>query len=526
MPTCPHCRVVYSAETLMCPADGTSLRASDPDLATDALGDTLESPSRKPESPSGPDALIGVTLAERYRITRRIGEGGMGVVYAADHVVIGKVFAVKVLREKYAERPELAARLRNEAQLASSIQHAHIIDVIDFGAIPDGRTFVVMEFLEGEPLSARVHSGPLPEPKVIDLALQIASALGAAHAKGIVHRDVKPENLFIIQRSGADFVKVVDFGISRALKLDESGNPVALRLTQTGMVLGTPLYMSPEQARGDDDLDERVDVYALGVILYECLTGDVPFRGANYLGIIAQVIANPPVPPRELRPELRISIAIERVVLKALAKKREDRYQSMAEMAADLERVRDGKPALAPALVSRSPSSGAMRVAAIVGSVLLAGTAIGAVGWTAARRARGVAGPTPSPPAPAIIAPVRAVPPPPAPPSPTVVLKFNITPAGAEIFDGANKLGVAPTSIDFARSTEKRQLRFHLDGYDDKTYPVAPQIDGEQINVTLEPSKKPHVHHHASAQRDDKVAPVEGSGRIHETTPDPYGKQH
>ncbi|HWE28015.1 MAG TPA: serine/threonine-protein kinase, partial [Polyangia bacterium] len=301
-----------------------------------------ESP-QPPPPPGKSDALVGHTLVDRYRLTRKIGEGGMGAVYEATHVLLSKPVAVKVLRDKYLDRPEVARRLVQEARLASSIRHENIVDITDSGATDDGRTFVVMEHLEGQSLAELIkRDGALPESRVIDIARQAASALGAAHERGIVHRDVKPENLFIVDRGGRDFVKVLDVGISKSLKRGGVVDDESLRLTHTGMVLGTPLYMSPEQARGDEDLDQRIDIWALGVILYECLTAEVPFRASNYLGVIAQVLNQEVTPPRKLRPEMRISEAMERVVQKAMARARDDRYPSMAALVADLDRVAAG----------------------------------------------------------------------------------------------------------------------------------------------------------------------------------------
>src|SRR3954470_1370705 len=185
------------------------------------------------------DPLVGSVLADRYEIIRRIGEGGMGAVYEARHTVIGKRVAVKVLLEKFLEKPELVARLLQEARLASSIGHENIVDVTDFGTTSDGRAFVVMEFLEGESLAQLViRDAPLPVERSLRIGRQIASALGAAHDKGIVHRDVKPENVYLLRRSDGDFVKVVDFGISKAVKQGGQGDgegPEAYRLTHTGL---------------------------------------------------------------------------------------------------------------------------------------------------------------------------------------------------------------------------------------------------------------------------------------------------
>jgi serine/threonine-protein kinase len=289
------------------------------------------------------DSLVGAVLADRYQIVRRIGEGGMGAVYEARHTVIGKRVAVKVLLEKFLAKSDFVARLLQEARLASSIGHEHIVDVTDFGTTTDGRSFVVMEFLDGESLAElAMREAPLPIERSLGIARQVASALGAAHAKGIFHRDVKPENIYLVKRADADFVKVVDFGISKAVKPggDEGGE--GYRLTHTGLLLGTPLYMSPEQARGEEDLDHRVDIWALGVLLYECLTGEVPFRANNYLGIISQVLTHDPTPPSKLRPELGISGAVEAVVMRAMEKDRTRRYATMAELERDLERLLAG----------------------------------------------------------------------------------------------------------------------------------------------------------------------------------------
>jgi tRNA A-37 threonylcarbamoyl transferase component Bud32 len=309
--------------------DRSPISSADTAVATKSQAMAALAAEEAPE-----DTLVNTLLLGRYEITRKIGQGGMGAVYEATHKLIGKRMAVKVLLDKYAQKDQIVARLEQEARLASSIGHEHIIDITDFGTTADGRTFVVMEFLDGESLGATLaRVGRLDEQRAIRIGHQIASALGAAHKKGVVHRDVKPDNVFLLSRRGKDFVKVVDFGISKAMRPeDESGN--SPRLTQTGMVLGTPLYMSPEQARGDENLDHRIDVYALGVILYEMVTGEVPFRGNNYLNILTQVINEEPRAPRDLRPDL--SVEFEAIIMKALAKDRDERYANTDELADDL----------------------------------------------------------------------------------------------------------------------------------------------------------------------------------------------
>ena len=382
------------------------------------------------------DPLIGAALAGRYLIVRRIGKGGMGAVYEAKHTVIGKRVAVKVLLEKFHSNRDLVARLLQEARLASSIGHENIVDVTDFGTTDDGRSFVVMEFLDGEPLAQLVmREAPLPVERSLRIARQVASALGAAHAKGIYHRDVKPENVYLVRRGDADFVKVVDFGISKAVKQGGEDPAESYRLTHTGLLLGTPLYMSPEQARGEDDLDHRVDVWALGVMLYECLTGEVPFHANNYLGIISQVLTRDAPPPSRLRPELGIPPAVETVVMRAMEKDRQKRYQTMADLEHDLERLlagdqNVGSPArLDPAAgVEPVVEVGALRrwrLEIIGAAVMAAGIAVAlrhsSDAHPATDEAVAMPGPTASP----------SSPPPPAAPPPSLAVESRPAPAPA-----------------------------------------------------------------------------------------------
>ncbi|MGO9291987.1 MAG: serine/threonine-protein kinase [Polyangia bacterium] len=372
------------------------------------------------------DPLVGTVLAERYAIVRRIGEGGMGAVYEARHAIIGKRVAVKVLLEKFLENQELIARLLQEARLASSIGHENIVDVTDYGTTSDGRAFVVMEFLDGESLAQLVmRDAPLPVERSLAILRQVCSALSAAHAKGIVHRDVKPENIYLVRRGELDFVKVVDFGVSKAVHSREEGADMQ-RLTRTGTVLGTPLYMSPEQARGGDDVDHRADIWSAGLMLYECLTGEVPFRANNYLGVISQVLTQETVPPSQLRPELGIPAAVDRVVMRALAKDREQRYQQMAEFEHDVERLLAGdstvalreasEPSAAPAGHRLRWPLAALGVLALGVAVAVALAGSGPQAQTPVvaeppKPALPVAQPTPAPqPTPAVLAPVPSVP--------------------------------------------------------------------------------------------------------------------
>ena len=472
-----------------------------------------EAKARKTPAP-GVDPLIDVTLAGRYKVTRKIGEGGMGAVYEAQHLAIGKRVAVKVLLEKYAEKQDIVARLQQEARLASSIGHPNIVDINDIDQTDDDRTFVVMEFLEGESLAQMIHrDGPLDPPRLIAIAAQVADALAAAHEKGIVHRDVKPENVFITQRGGHDFVKVVDFGISKAMKPQHvEGEPESPRLTQTGMVLGTPLYMSPEQARGEDDLDHRIDVYALGVIMYEAITGEVPFRGSNYLAIISQVLGAEPRSPRDSRPDLSVTEALEAVILKAMAKDRVVRYQTMRELAGDLKRLESGDldgakvrgslaggaPALtSPSLRAQAPRPRSKAKQALIAAgalVLLAGAGFGVLRALKSRQeadaGRSIAQVTADPPQ---VAPlVLNVPRPgdPAAPAPAMVkIAIKTAPAGAEVFLGEGKLGQSNGSFDVPRGADKVTLTFRMAGFEDEQYTLTPDRD-QPVDVELRARKK------------------------------------
>ncbi|HEY5926120.1 MAG TPA: protein kinase [Kofleriaceae bacterium] len=288
------------------------------------------------------DRLIGETLDGRYYVQRKLGEGGMGVVFAVKHAVIERPLAIKVLKREVMRDAAVIQRFIQEAKAASRIGHPNIVDVTDFGKTPDGMTYSVMEFVDGTTLKSVIKSAsPLPAERAVRIAAQIARALAAAHVKGIVHRDLKPENVFLIDRDGRpDFVKIVDFGIAKVTPVDGAPHdPTAPRLTRAGSVFGTPEYMAPEQASGRGDTDHRVDIYALGVILYEMLVGKVPHKGESMIRTIAMQLLEPVIPPSQVNPSLRIPAAIEAIVMKALAKQREDRYDSMSAMLVALEEI-------------------------------------------------------------------------------------------------------------------------------------------------------------------------------------------
>jgi serine/threonine protein kinase len=286
----------------------------------------------------------GMVLGGRYRLLRLVGEGGMGRVFLADDEQAGVRVAVKVLADDR-PIPKAAQRFEREARSIARIDHANVVRVTDVGQSPRGGLFYVMEYLEGEELATTLErEGPMPWPRVRHLALQICGALQAAHEAGIVHRDLKLENCFRVAREGdPDFVKILDFGVVKLLspEPDDGGG----RLTNTGATMGTPAYMAPELCRGKH-VDHRVDVYALGVMIYELLTGSVPFEGDSFLDVALKHMNDPPPPLSEHVPAADLPRGLEAAVMRALSKAREDRFPTMAAFGRALERIDDPEPAL------------------------------------------------------------------------------------------------------------------------------------------------------------------------------------
>lgn len=282
----------------------------------------------KADGPSMADMLVGTVVANRYKLLHRIGEGAMGWVFEGEHVEIGKKVAVKVLRPSLCRLPEAVSRFRREARAATQVGSKHIVDVTDFGTTDTGAVFFVMEHLEGEDLSTTLKKEKyLPWPRVLHILEQLCEALQAAHDVGIIHRDVKPANFYRVQvGSDPDFMKMLDFGIARL------ANPQDSIVTQTGVVMGTPDFMAPEQAMGKH-VDHRADIYSLGASAYALLTGRPPFEGANEYDVIYKQLNDHPAPPSEVAPVAAgVPKWLDKVILKTLRKDPDDRYATMREL--------------------------------------------------------------------------------------------------------------------------------------------------------------------------------------------------
>ena len=309
---CPKCGRHYAADVVTCPEDSTPLRAD----ATVAV--------RLPADP-----LLGQALDGKYRLDEPLGEGGMGRVYRATHLLIERPVAVKVLHPHLVSDEEARERFRREARAAGRLRHPNGVAVTDFGETPEGVVYIVMELLEGESLrELTAREAPLEAGRAVSIMLQVAAAVGAAHAAGVIHRDLKPANIFLAEREGAPpVVKVLDFGIAK-LAADAAEDAGGRALTQTGIMIGTPRYMSPEQCEGGV-LTPASDVYSLGIILYEMLTGVTPFDGATPLAVAMQHFSKPPRPLSDLNAS--VPPELERVVLRALEKQPGARPSSAGE---------------------------------------------------------------------------------------------------------------------------------------------------------------------------------------------------
>ena len=320
MKSCPVCGKQYSDTSTLCPIDAAVLQRT-------------------------VDPLIGQTLADKYLIEELIKSGGMGSVYLGKHVLMDKRVAIKVLRPSLAMDGDVVARFSREAKAASRISHPHAVSVTDFGESENGIVFLVMEYLDGRTLKEIIKSeGPMALDRVVEIVRQVAGALDAAHQQGVVHRDLKSDNILLSQTNGSDWAKVLDFGIA---KIQQAEGAHDVDITAANLVIGTPQYMSPEQCSQSGPIDARSDIYSFGIIVYEMLAGRVPFTGESPTVIMMKQVQDPPPSILEARPELTPGVA--QVIFKALAKLPADRFQSAGELSVALTAKASESPQLAAA---------------------------------------------------------------------------------------------------------------------------------------------------------------------------------
>ena len=450
---------------------------------------------------------VGQTVGN-YNITARLGEGGMGTVFLAQHPVIGSKVALKAIHPEYARSPEVVSRFVNEARAVNQIGHDHIIDIHDFGTTPAGDFYFIMEYLNGEMLSDQRGRQVVFSPaRALNIVAQIADALAASHERGVIHRDLKPDNIFLITRDGnPDFVKVLDFGLA---KLTTVSGAVPAYTTGAGIVMGTPYYMSPEQCEGRAELDHRTDVYSLGVILFEMLTGQVPFAGEGYGEVMTKHISLPPPAVRRFVPEL--PVVLDAILGRALAKDPDARFQTMAEFrevllstesalappptpVGERDRERDPSGPLPLGAAVSTPTPAAFSFAQHVGEVSEAVEirprrgrgglfVLGAVGALAvvALANGGVRGQATQ-----LLARTAA----PKRPA-TVRVNFSSDPAGASVSrsDGT-VLGVTPLSVEIPYSDKPVDYLLQKEGYSSKVSSFVPNLPSP-VFVLLERIEPP-----------------------------------
>jgi tRNA A-37 threonylcarbamoyl transferase component Bud32 len=450
-----------------------------------------------------------------YRILGPIGEGGMGVVYRAEHVLLKRPAAIKLLQPELTQNQDMVARFFNEARAATAIRHPGIVEVFDFGVGGDGSAYIVMELLEGESLARRLsRGGPIPALRAIQLGRQIAGALAAAHGQGIIHRDLKPDNVFLVpdpEVPGGERIKLLDFGIAKL-----AAEPTNMTKTRTGALMGTPTYMAPEQCRGVQ-VDHRADLYSLGCILFECVCGRPPFVGEGVGDVLSAHIHVPPPPPRQLA---LVPPTLDALILRLLAKAPADRPGTAGQVIHELDGAAVDATLPPPALNARAPSvgfgapttlTGATAVIAVPTAAparrgwrlpaLLAGLGIAAIAVAAITES------DPPVPAPALVAdappavpdatpaPVLAVVDAAPAAAPTdaataVAVVVDSAPAGATVLANGVALGATPLRTERPVQAEPVTLVVRLAGYRDATLRFA---GDRSIDTTVVLERKPRA---------------------------------
>jgi serine/threonine protein kinase len=337
MNRCPSCGTTYADDAKFCTKDGTRLTpktdgpVTQQPLTTSGQRSTTQAPQRQqpPKAAPAHANLAGQMLDKRYKIERKLGEGGMSFVYLATDIATQEQFAIKVLSEALSQDANAMARLRREAALGMRLAHPNVCHIMRLGETEEGLVYVVMPYVNGEILADRNNRlGHLPLAETTRFVKDMAAGLMVAHELKIVHRDLKPENVMICRKDGTEYAVVMDFGLAKERKAEGE----LQKLTATGIILGTPEFMSPEQLRGKP-LDPRTDIYSLALMTYEMLTGKLPFQGRTQQEMMIARLRSDPVPIRRMRPELDIPEAVEKVLTKAMSRSADDRYQTVVEFA-------------------------------------------------------------------------------------------------------------------------------------------------------------------------------------------------
>lgn len=519
MAICPQCRRRYSDSEEYCEADGSTLV---PDATFISVDRDLQ-----------PGEIVG-----EYRIERLIGKGSFGVVYRAVHPVIGKAAAVKILKREFSSDPEMVSRFISEARAVNQIRHRNIVDIFSFGAFRDGRQYYVMELLEGQPLDQYLAMNtPLPPAEALPILDRVARALDAAHGAGIVHRDLKPANVFLTTDDGVRFPKLLDFGIAKLTREEDGYKGYR---TNTGVMLGTPHYMSPEQCRGEA-IDYRTDIYSFGVMVQEMLTGHLPFEGDSLLRIMNMHASAPPPKMSERNTLLphELDAPVLRMLEKEPARRPLSAGQAYRELS-DAARVAGvAVPSAPPASVggvsgpepSRAPFDSSRTQAAKMAGTLSAQTITGrpprrlvayttllttgvvaviAIAFFVSRyRAAPMPAPTasgpqglPSQSGESAERTAPTSPPTSAPTADNVHFSVQAVPATVEAFIGGHSLGSAPGPLVVPRGDEPVTLQFKAPGYQTKNVQITPTGDGV-VSVTLSPVSNSKLPPHQKHPVDD-----------------------
>src|SRR6185312_4475188 len=369
MAVCSRCHKDWPDQYWVCPQDGTVLTA-----ARTATGQVITTPLGIPRE----EDLRAGTMIGEYRVEGKLGEGGMATVFSATHPLIGKKVAIKVISRRLCADQHAVERFIGEARTVNQIGHPNLVDIFAFGVLPDGRAYLVMEWLQGETLAERVARERMPVPRALDVLIQIVDALEAAHEKGVVHRDLKPQNIFVVERGEKTSVKLLDFGIAKLADSDPS-----VPKTRSGVAMGTAGYMSPEQARGKN-VDHRTDIYALGCVAYEMLLGRLPFVADTAIDILAMHLAAAPPGPRTLWAS--IPAGLEKILLQMLSKEPDGRPSLMQVRALFDAAQRSITPTMGVAVGPKPVVERAWAPWAVGGGLAAVVIAAGLYGYVTARR--------------------------------------------------------------------------------------------------------------------------------------------